>query len=45
MYINDIPRALIRVYDVQADGTLSNGRPFFEGELAGTTRPAFRARG
>jgi gluconolactonase len=29
MYINDTPRALIRGYDVQADGTLSNGRPFF----------------
>jgi gluconolactonase len=31
MYINDTPRALIRVYDVQADGTLSGGRPFFDG--------------
>jgi gluconolactonase len=31
MYINDTPRALIRVYDVQADGTLTNGRLFFEG--------------
>jgi gluconolactonase len=31
MYINDTPRALIRVYDVQADGTLANGRPFFDG--------------
>jgi gluconolactonase len=31
MYINDSPRALIRVYDVQADGTLSNGRLFFDG--------------
>ena len=30
MYINDTPRALIRVYDVQADGTLSNGRLFFD---------------
>jgi gluconolactonase len=30
MYINDTPRALIRVYNVQADGTLSNGRPFFD---------------
>ncbi len=28
MYINDTPRALIRVYDVQADGTLSGGRLF-----------------
>lgn len=31
LYINDSPRALIRVYDVQADGTLANGRMFFEG--------------
>jgi gluconolactonase len=31
LYINDSPRALIRVYDVQADGTLVNGRLFFEG--------------
>jgi gluconolactonase len=30
MYINDTTRALIRVYDVAADGTLSNGRLFFE---------------
>jgi gluconolactonase len=30
MYINDTPRALIRVYDVAADGTLSGGRLFFE---------------
>jgi gluconolactonase len=31
MYINDTPRALIRVYDVEPDGTLSSGRPFFDG--------------
>ncbi|MBV8430356.1 MAG: SMP-30/gluconolactonase/LRE family protein [Solirubrobacterales bacterium] len=31
MYINDSPRALIRVYDVAGDGTLSNGRLFFDG--------------
>lgn len=30
MYINDTPRALIRVYDVQGDGTLTGGRPFYE---------------
>jgi gluconolactonase len=30
MYINDTPRALIRVYDVEADGTLANGRLFFD---------------
>ena len=31
MYINDTPRAHIKVFDVDADGTLSNGRMFFEG--------------
>jgi gluconolactonase len=31
MYINDTTRSLIRVYDVQPDGRLSNGRLFFEG--------------
>lgn len=31
LYINDSPRALIRVYDVRADGTLANGRLFFDG--------------
>jgi gluconolactonase len=31
LYINDSPRALIRVYDVAPDGTLSNSRLFFEG--------------
>ena len=31
LYINDTPRALIRVYDVQADGTLAHGRMFYEG--------------
>jgi gluconolactonase len=30
MYINDTPRALIRVYDVQSDGALTNGRLFAE---------------
>jgi gluconolactonase len=30
MYINDTPRALIRVYDVAPDGALSNGRLFFD---------------
>jgi len=38
LYINDTPRAHIRVYDVNADGSLSNGRIFAEnigdGELA-----------
>lgn len=39
LYINDTPRAHIRVYDVNADGSLANGRIFAEnignGELAG----------
>ena len=30
-YINDTPGAYIKVYDVNADGSLSNGRMFFEG--------------
>ena len=30
LYINDSPRALIRVYDVDAGGGLSGGRLFFE---------------
>jgi gluconolactonase len=31
LYVNDTPRALIRVYDVVSDGTLSNGRLFCDG--------------
>jgi gluconolactonase len=31
LYINDTPSALIRVYDVAADGSLSNGRLFLDG--------------
>jgi gluconolactonase len=31
LYVNDSPRALIRVYDVAADGSLSGGRVFFDG--------------
>ena len=31
MYINDTPRALIRMYEVQPDGALTGGRLFFEG--------------
>jgi gluconolactonase len=31
LYINDTPRALIRVYNVRPDGTLARGRPFFDG--------------
>ena len=31
LYINDTPRAHIKVCDVNADGSLSNGRMFFEG--------------
>jgi len=30
MYINDTPRALIRVYEVRRDGTLAGGRLFFD---------------
>jgi gluconolactonase len=30
LYINDTPRAHIRVFDVASDGTLENGRMFFE---------------
>jgi gluconolactonase len=30
LYINDTPNALIRVYDVNADGTIANGRLFFD---------------
>jgi len=30
LYVNDTPRAHIRVYDVNADGALSNGRIFAE---------------
>jgi gluconolactonase len=31
LYINDTPRAHIKVWDVNGDGTVSNGRLFFEG--------------
>lgn len=31
LYINDTERALIRVYDVEGDGTLSNGGVLFDG--------------
>ena len=38
LYINDTPNALIRVFDVQSDGSIDNGRPFAEnigdGDLA-----------
>jgi gluconolactonase len=30
LYVNDTPRAHVRLFDVQSDGTLANGRPFFE---------------
>ena len=30
LYINDTPRAHIRVFDRRADGTIANGRMFFE---------------
>jgi gluconolactonase len=31
LYINDTPRAHIKVFDAQADGSIANGRMFFEG--------------
>ena len=31
LYINDTPRAHIRVFDVRSDGTIASGRMFFEG--------------
>jgi gluconolactonase len=31
LYINDTPRAHIKVWDADADGNISNGRIFFEG--------------
>ena len=38
LYINDTPRAHIRVFDVDADGTFSNGRVFSEGIGIGRDR-------
>jgi gluconolactonase len=35
MYINDTPRAHIKLWDVNEDGSLSNGRMFFEGVGSG----------
>jgi gluconolactonase len=35
MYINDTPGAFIKVYEVNADGSLANGRMFFEGVGSG----------
>ena len=35
LYINDTPGAFIKVYDVNDDGTLANGRMFFEGVGSG----------
>jgi gluconolactonase len=35
MYINDTTRALIRIYDVADDGSLSGGRDFFTGVGSG----------
>ena len=31
LYVNDTPRAHIKVFDVRPDGSLANGRMFFEG--------------
>jgi gluconolactonase len=35
LYVNDTPRAHIKVWDVAGDGSLSNGRMFFEGVGSG----------
>ena len=35
LYINDTPRAHIKVFDVDADGSLANGRMFFDGVGSG----------
>jgi gluconolactonase len=35
MYINDTPRAHIKVFDVDEDGLISNGRMFFDGVGSG----------
>ena len=35
LYINDTPRAHIKVFDVAADGMLANGRMFFDGVGSG----------
>ena len=35
LYINDTPRAHIKVWDVDTDGKISNGRMFFEGVGSG----------
>jgi gluconolactonase len=35
LYINDTPGAYIKVYDVNVDGSLANGRMFFEGVGSG----------
>jgi gluconolactonase len=36
LYVNDTPRACIKVFDVSGDGTLANGRMFAEGIGTGT---------
>ena len=37
LYVDDTPRAHIKVWDVKPDGTLANGRVFFEGIGTGTS--------
>ncbi len=39
LYVNDIQRRTIRVYDVEADGSLSNGRLFYEAKGEGRKSP------
>jgi sugar lactone lactonase YvrE/nicotinamidase-related amidase len=41
LYINDSTRAHIRVFDVKKDGTLSNGRMFFENIGSGDVEEGF----
>jgi gluconolactonase len=39
LYVNDIARRLINVYEVQPDGTLANGRLFYEARGDGRGNP------
>ena len=41
LYINDSTKALIRVFDVKADGSLANGRVFFDNIGHGTVEEGF----
>jgi gluconolactonase len=41
LYVNDLPRAHVRVFDVQPDGSLASGRIFCEGIGPGTIEEGF----